>query len=310
MHSPIIHIGYHKTATSWFQKSCYPMVRNAIYLDRKRVRNVFLNTTAFMFDPARAREALQVEGRPIICEEDLCGHFDNGGLLESLSRDMARRLHAVYPDAQIVIFIRNQLDMIRSTYLQYVRAGGTWSLRRFLFPYENDPVSAGRWYKKPMLTLDHFSYQHLIRHYQSVFGRSAVNVFCYEAFAADPRGFVQDFADRFDLDVAVDQLNYARRNESLGIVSLQLARWLGPFTRWESPNRLRLLPLLPRWVSKAGLKALNLTPLGGPRLTNRRLFGDRLSRQLQEYFAGGNRILAEELNLPLQEYGYPVDDTG
>ena len=170
MHPPIIHIGYHKTATSWFQKSFYRLVGNAVYLDRKRVRYAFMNTTAFMFDPDKVKENLRVNGRPILCEENLCGHYDNGGLLEALSKDMAYRLHAVYPDGQIIIFIRNQIDMIRATYLQYVRTGGTRSLRRFLFPYENDSIYAARWYKKPMLTLDHFAYQHLIRHYRETFG--------------------------------------------------------------------------------------------------------------------------------------------
>jgi len=29
MTAPIVHIGYHKTGTSWFQKSFYPAVRGA-----------------------------------------------------------------------------------------------------------------------------------------------------------------------------------------------------------------------------------------------------------------------------------------
>jgi len=307
MRPPIIHIGYHKTATSWFQKSFYPLVDNAVYLNRKRVREAFLNTTAFRFDPDEAKEYLRVNGRSIICEENLCGHYDNGGLLEALSKDVAYRLYSVYPDAQVVIFIRNQIDMIRATYLQYVRTGGTRSLRRFLFPYEKDLVYAARWYKKPMLTLDHFAYQHLIRHYREIFGRSNVHVFCYEAFAADPAGFISDFAARFDLRYPADRLSFARRNESLGMISLQLARCLGPFTRWENPNRLKLLPVFPRWIPKAGLKALNLTPLGGPRLSNHRLFGNRLCRQLQERFAEDNSALIKEVDLPLMEYGYPIN---
>jgi len=127
MSRPIVHIGYHKTGTSWFQKNFYPRVRNAGYLGRQAVRDAFLNTTAFAFDPDKAAEVLSAEtdGRPIICEEDLSGHYYNGGCLESLSKDIAYRIHAVYPQAQIVIFIRNQLDMIRSTYLQYIRSGGT-----------------------------------------------------------------------------------------------------------------------------------------------------------------------------------------
>lgn len=303
---PIVHIGYHKTATSWFQKNFYPNVRNATYINRRMVRNVFLNTTAFMFDPHRAAEMLRMADRPIICEEDLCGHYDNGGLLEALSMDMARRIHSVYVDAQIVIFIRNQLDMIRSTYLQYVRSGGTYSLHRFLYPYSPGSMYARRWYRKPMLTLDHFAYEHLIRHYRSVFGPANVHVFCYEEFADDPPGFARRFADRFGLDVDLDRLNYVRRNESLGRVALMLARLLGPFARWDSPNRLILLPVMPMWIHKEGLKAFNKTLLRGPRVTNRMLFGESLYRDLHNRFVGDNVILLEETGLSLAEYGYPL----
>lgn len=306
MSHPIIHIGYHKTATSWFQKSFYPNVHNATYLNRQAVRDAFLNTTAFTFDPEQAAEKLRVDGRPIICEEDLCGHYDNGGCLESLSKDIAWRLHAVYPQARIVIFIRNQLDMIRATYLQYIRCGGTNSLRRFLAPYARGSAYRKRWYLNPRLNLDHFAYQHLIRHYRSIFGSPNVHVFCYEAFAADIRGFAGNFAERFELDIPLDQLSYAHSNESLKTISVQLALVTGPFSRWDTPNRLVLLPIIPRWMHKAGLKAFNKTPLAGKPLSNRRLFGDKLLRELHDRFAEDNRTLSHECNLPLADYGYPL----
>jgi len=306
MNSPIVHIGYHKTATSWFQKSLYPYVRNTTYLNRNLVRDIFLNTTAFAFNAEAAEKKLAVAKRPVICEEDLCGHYDNGGLLEALSKDIAYRIHSVYPDAQIVIFIRNQLDMILSTYLQYVRGGGTRSLTRFLVPYARGSLYRRRWYKKPMLTLDHFAYQNLIRHYRTVFGSANIHVFCYEDFAADPRSFAKDYATRFELDAPLDQLSYARRNESLGMISLQLARLLGPFSRWDTPNRLVLLPVMPMWMHKAGLEAFNKTTLSGSRTTPENLFGEKLYHSLYERFAADNRALSRMLELPLEQHAYPL----
>lgn len=310
-HQPLIHIGYHKTASTWFQKSLYPYVSNCCYLNRRLVRSVFLNTTAWSFDPADAREQLKTSQRPIICEEEFCGFPENGGLLESLSRDMARRLHSTYPGADIVIFIRNQLDMIRSTYLQYVRTGGTRSLRRFIEPYQYDSVYRNRWYKNPLLNLDHFTYRHLIGHYQQVFGADRVHIFCYEAFAADQKAFARRFADCFDLEVDVNGLNFGTRNESLGLITLQLSRLLGPFTRWDTLNRLKILPILPKWLPKAGLKALNKTPFSGPAVSNENLFGKRLMQSLWERFGKDNRILLDELglDLPLQNYGYPLGNS-
>lgn len=297
LNAPIVHIGYHKTATTWFQKNLYPFVRNVSYVDRRLVRDAFLNVTAFTFAADRARHELRTSKRPIISEEDLCGYPENGGLLESLSKDIASRIHATYPYAQIVVFIRSQLDMIRSTYLQYVRTGGTRSLHHFLFPYQHEGIYRRRWYKKPMLTLEHFDYQHLLRHYRQLFGAANVHVFCYEAFAADRLAFVSNFAVRFGLDIDAGQLNYGVRNESLGMITLQLARMLGPLT---------ILPIIPNWLPKASLKVLNKTPLAGPRMTNQRLFGERFGSELRTYFATGNQALVEEFGLPLPEFGYPL----
>jgi hypothetical protein len=307
---PLLHIGYHKTATTWFQKNLYPQAAGCAYQPRPLVRDLFMNTTAWSFDPEQVRARLQTDKRLILSEEDFCGYTENGGLLEALSRDMARRLHATYPDADVVIFIRNQLDMIRSSYLQYVRTGGTHSLHRFLHPSPVGSVFRHRWYKKPLLMLDHFSYQHLIGHYQHLFGHARVHVFCYEDFAADNQAFVREYARRLQLDVNLDSLNYSVHNEALGLFTLFLSRLLGPFTRWGTTNRLQLLPILPRWIPKAGLKALNKTPFSGPQVSNERLFGKKLMLELQQLYAKDNLALLHDckLDLPLRQYHYPLTD--
>jgi len=305
--APIVHIGYHKTGTSWFQKNFFPQVRGATYLDRRLVRDVFLNTTAFLFDAERAAERLACQGWPIVSEEDFSGFPDNSGCLEALSKDTAYRLHAVYPEARIVIFIRNQIEMLRANYLQYVRGGGALSLKRYLFPYRHDPHSAKRQHQKPMFTLEHFAYQHLIRHYRDVFGKERVHVFLYEDFAADPQAFARAFAEHLHLDVPFDRLSFARRNESLDSGALNLARALAPFTAGTTRDRRPFLPLLPRWAHKGGMKALNRTPLAGRRVTSPDLFGAKLLSQLHDFYVAENRDLAREIDVDLKARGYPVE---
>jgi hypothetical protein len=56
--TPIVHIGYPKTASTWFQRSFYPHVRAPAYVDRARVNAAFLDGNAYAFDPAQARETL------------------------------------------------------------------------------------------------------------------------------------------------------------------------------------------------------------------------------------------------------------
>ena len=94
MPRPIVHIGYHKTATTWFQKNFYPLVRNARFVARDRVRAAFLEIGAFHFDAEAARAALGVEAGEsvILCEEGLSGYLHNGGLGGHLSRSVAERI--------------------------------------------------------------------------------------------------------------------------------------------------------------------------------------------------------------------------
>lgn len=89
MSSSIVHIGYHKTATSWFQKRYYPLAENAAYIGRRRAKQAFLNTGAWQFDPDQAHRALGAAEPLIVCEEALCGHYETGGLLGCLSKDVA-----------------------------------------------------------------------------------------------------------------------------------------------------------------------------------------------------------------------------
>ena len=97
---PIFHIGYHKTATTWFQVRFYSSVTNGRYIPRRVVQEAFLRPKAFAFDPAAARDAVMSSGdgdRALVCEEDLSGFLHNGGLGGVYSLEVARRIKAAFP---------------------------------------------------------------------------------------------------------------------------------------------------------------------------------------------------------------------
>ena len=60
---PIVHIGYHKTATTWFQKSIWPSLASHDWVPRKVTQEALLNPPGMHFDPAEARRVLGLEGR-------------------------------------------------------------------------------------------------------------------------------------------------------------------------------------------------------------------------------------------------------
>jgi hypothetical protein len=294
---PIVHIGYHKTGTTWFQDSFYPAVRNRRYIPRATVRRAFLNAGALHFDPAQARARLgEAPDSMILCEENLSGGLHNGGLAGALSKDVADRILRTLPNAQIVIFVRDPLSAIISAWLQYVKGGGTFSLKRYMFGRDRlSPVAPER-DEAPGFCLDHFDTIRLINHYDSLFGPKQVHVFRYEDFRADPRGFAAAYAARFGLDVDLAHIDWGRRNPSLSRPLLWLARGLNLFTRRAVADKSWLVHI-PGWygLSRRLLRAANASGRFGRPLTTSDLLDRDLANRLRAHFAPSEKLLAARL---------------
>ena len=68
---------------------------------------------------------------PVLSYERLSGNPHSGGYD---SKEIANRLVQVFPDAKILIVIREQKDIILSTYKQYIIEGGACTVKRYLHP--------------------------------------------------------------------------------------------------------------------------------------------------------------------------------
>ncbi len=67
---PLVHIGYHKTATTWFQRRFYPRVAGRRYIPQPIVRRALLTPHALHFDLEAARRLLGDRlDDVILCEE-------------------------------------------------------------------------------------------------------------------------------------------------------------------------------------------------------------------------------------------------
>jgi len=306
----LVHIGYHKSATTWFQQTYYPAVANARYLDRGPVRRAFLEDSALHWRAGKARGILEADDRRrlILCEEGLSGYLHNGGLHGCLSKDMVHRLRAVFgDDADVVVFIRRQPDMLAACYAQYIRGGGTYSVNRYLWPRRYLSHGAeSRYDKIPRFSFDHFEYLPLLRYYVEHFGRERVHVFPYEALHADGDGFLDRFEARFDLQADRAALDGGRRNVSYRLWLIPVARLLNLFTRRTVLDKHYLVHI-PGWYSGRRwiLERLNRVPLGGPPSAACLLGADNLDH-IHGRYRGTNRTLAAEFDLPLERYDYPV----
>lgn len=310
MPRPIVHIGYHKTATTWFQKQFYPRVRNARFIDRERVRGVFLEAGAFHFDAGEARHALGlVPGESVtICEEGLSGYLHNGGLGGHLSKGVAERLRAVFPDARIVIFIRSQPSIVAASYEQYVRGGGTYSLRRYAFSDHYLKGARSEFHRAPRFTFDHYEYGPLIGHYRALFGAENVLVYPFEAFRADSKAFIEDYARRLDLDVDIADLSTRSTNRAYGLSVMDVVRTLNLFTGRTVLDK-KYLAHIPYWYGLVrGIgEGLNALPWLGRSAPAERVLGAQVHDWIRQRYWRSNRALMEMTGLQLDTYGYPLD---
>jgi hypothetical protein len=300
---PVVHIGYHKTATTWFQNQVWPAAASHDYVPRAITQKALLFAPGMHFDPAEAHDVLALgeRDRPVLLsEENLSGYPHNGGLHGLIGPEMARRIHAVLPDARIVIFVRNQRDIVRATYAQYVSGGGTWSLRRYLDGKAGRHGALTRPYKAPAFAWEHFAFDRLIAHYDALFGRDRVHVYPYE-WLRDPEALL--FRLRRELGVALPAglAERPKANRSLGAGALFALRCANLFTRQSVVNKTTLVDLpggqLLRHAAKWLIKRLPSPPFHLP---------DDLAAQIDDFYAESNARLAAMRGLDLAALGYPL----
>lgn len=169
----LIHVGYHKTATTWMQRMLFMPVHGYRQLaDHREVFRHIVQPHGLSFDPA-PMQALIAERRaglapsevPVISSEILSGHPFQGGHESDV---FAERLHRIAPAARILISIRSQLRIMPSVYMQYLLRGGTMPWPMF-FQGQDEVEYFG-------FTPEHFEYDQLLAKYQALFGAQNVYV--------------------------------------------------------------------------------------------------------------------------------------
>lgn len=311
----LIHIGYHKTGSSWLQRYLFSRKAGAglTTFDKGRdgpINKLIVSPNALDFDPGATRgRFVELVGRaeedglmPIVSSERLSGHPFTGGYD---SKDLAERLGAVFPDGRILIVIREQREAVLSTYRQYVKAGGPWSLRQFLDP----PIDTRT--RIRLFDLSHFAYHRLIRTYQRLYGEERVLVLPYELLRSEPRRFVtsiarfagaalpQGFVDSMPVD--------ARPNLASSTAATRVKRAMN---RLVARSDLNPAPL----IDAPRLEAFARRRVGVVDRLLPRFLAERLERRdrariadaVRDRFDDSNRATSDLCRLDLAAYGYSV----
>ncbi len=316
MKPPLIHIGYNKTGSSWLQQEFFPReafgFRALLELeDRKRIYRYIVAEHDLYYEPKKVLS--YCEGRlfgvgdllPVFSAERFSGDPHSGGY-DSVR--IANRLHALFPQARVLIVVREQLSILASTYVQYVRAGGVRSLRAYLHP----PERGSR--RVPQFDLRFFDYAPLVAYYRELFGAEQVKVLPYEWLSRDPQRFLHDVLDfsgllneqRLRL---LASLPFGKRiNRSYGPFALRLKRLYNRFFLDNALHPGALFPL-PEGVERRAVYLFERLDALLPRFfreIDRIRTRKILESELGQRYAEGNARLAALSGLDLKELGYLV----
>lgn len=306
---PVVHIGFHKTATTWFQSQVYPNAISHRWIPRDRARRALLDPNGLSFDADEARRQLldPADPRPpVICEENLSGYLHNGGLHGLMAPEAARRIREVFPDALIVIMIRAQPQMISASYVQYVRGGGTFGPRRYLFASDYFTGARRHAYKLPLFAFEHFEYDRLVAYYDALFGPDNVLVLPYEALRRDADGFLDRFADLAGMLLDRAMISHASANRSFGRLTIATGRLLGLFTARSVVDKAYLISI-PGFYELRRLLLKLVSRYDAPAIPEK-ILGYPIVRHIRAHYAASNRRLARMRTLSLREFGYPLEE--
>lgn len=260
------HIGYHKTASTWFQREAAPrhpgvrmlftgepwrdpLLRELVLTPR---RSFDAAATRRLFDERMDEIRAPDTGIVIGSEERLSGHAASGGFD---TFEIAERIAAVIPEAMIFAVVREQVDMIESEYLQLLQEGSSAGLDAYL---EFQPTLSNA----PGFDLGQYEYDRLADHYVRLFGPTRHRLFEFRAFCADPRGFLDELAGYLEIEpwpqLSGDIL-HRKVNPTLPRRLLGVRRFLNHFER-RPLNPYPVVSIRPFWRGPLWWAASRLPP--------------------------------------------------
>lgn len=201
MPKKIIHIGLHKTGTTYLQRCVFPYLPGYVCLTRpytqfNRAFNRLQHADDSCYDESELKTELEAfrGSNLIISDEALSGKQIT---FSDINKSMiARRLANACPDAEILLLLRDQVDNIASQYSSYVKMGGYLKMSEFIhiprgnYTYGDYQKGEGSYpskthtpyydSNKSCIHVDSYKYSNLVELYRSLF--SKVHIFLYEDF--------------------------------------------------------------------------------------------------------------------------------
>ncbi len=316
MKNLLFHIGFHKTASTWFQNEFFlkhTSTFNALDIKEKHYHSWI--AMDFIFDEEQNMlnpndinknailEKIDKIGTTeddrinVITHERLSGNPHSGGFDSSIIAD---RIHKIFPNAKIFMVIREQNSWLLSNYYQYLTAGGTKSLVKYL----NTKYDA----KIPYFSPNHIKYHFLINKYYDLFGKDNVLVFPYELFVKDKPIFCETFGKFVNKEITINQNSSNKKyNKKVGFYVNYKTRWLNIFyssssVNHYSPYHTKVLSLAVKGLRRMLIKLFPKSVDENLIKSQKKIISD-WSRGIYE---SSNNETSKLIGIDLEKFGYSI----
>jgi hypothetical protein len=294
----LIHIGFHKTATTWLQERWFPRhPQLAVPFGYWDIAEHLVYPDPLHYDAAATQawvKSADVGDRTLVLSaERLSGTPHAGGYDRA---EIASRIASTFPDARVWMVVREQVGMIASLYRQYVFEGGRLPLDRYVAGVVPE--------LKPGFRFEHLDYAPLARRYQSLLGEDRVRVTTYEDFRADPQPTLDRLCEHLGVDpqpAASDAR--AVVNRGLSDRSARVMRTVNAFTR---PARMHEEPLVDLRLRNPFARVLRKLDRAGTPWSRPAGVEAKVAELVGDRYVEPNRDLAELLGTDLAALGYRV----
>jgi hypothetical protein len=306
-----LHIGYMKCASTFLQSRIFKKLEQegkVNYLGpyvSKEMRTIYkylCTVDGFTYDEDYVMGLLRDQlkpGKNIISSEGMVGSLFYKA---QNNIEIARRLKSLFPEAKVLVMVRNQYDLLISLYSHFIREGASISLHEFCRYRDGDfmPIDHRFSIWDHSMTIDLLNFNNLVDYYASLFGRDQVMVLPMEIIFKHQTYLATQIQQFLELDGAVvieqstavnagysaGQLRVARILNRLFVSHHNRYPFLGSFKReYQSHGFFHYHRFVRRLVSLAVIK----------KITGKLKLKDQaLKDSVKHHFEGDNEQLFKE----------------
>ena len=205
----------------------------------------------------------------------------------------AKRAHEIFPNAKVILVIRNQTDVLRSLYdmhptspLTGICMGKTLTIESWL-DFNFDRIE--RSYLKGMLYAD------IVAYYKNLFGKDAVGVFLFEQLKSNLNEFSHQLSGFMEIDDSITKklLLMPPQHTSKDHLVHNLRKKILPGIQFS-----KILP------KKTHQRLVNQLTRYSPNIKTR--IPNHYQEKIQNFYKEANQKLIEDFGIDVSQYGYPL----